>query len=162
VRQGRTILRPAAGEEETRLFRGAMRGVAAPAVTASVESAIKSKGRRLPLPWEAISEAMGFALPVWRARTERLAARGHVVFAEERFLIGQVTRDGAQNPVAEHASGSFSQSFIFESQQEAGADARGLVSSSKELRRIFALALRRSPKFPLHEREPVLEIPVQP
>src|SRR6267142_6146065 len=143
------------------LFRGAMRGVAAPAVPAGVEKSNHNQkddenrchGKPFRRRWDSLFRFGGL--------DQRLAAARHVVFAEERFFIeAEVTCDGAHKSVAEDAAGKLFPVFIFESQQEAGADPCGFGELFHRNFAHLALALQAFAKISLgHEREPVLDDP---
>src|SRR6266850_2546356 len=143
------------------LLRGAMRSVASPAIPACVEKSNhnqkddenRGNGKPFRRRWNSLFRfgRLGCCL----------AAAGHVVFAEERFLIeAEITRDGTHKPAAEDAARQLLPVFIFESQQEAGADARGFGELFQRNFAHLALALQAFAKIsPGHEPEPALDDP---
>ena len=86
---------------------------------------------------------------------------GEIVFAEQRFFIqAQVARDGAHESMAKNAAGQLVPIFIFESVDEAGADARGFDELLDRDFAHFALAFQAFTEIsPGHEPEPVLDYP---
>src|SRR6267378_516871 len=143
------------------LLGSAMRSEAAPAVSAGVEKSNQH---------QKDDENYRNGKPFRRRRNSLfqfgrvgccLAAAGHVVFAEEGFLIeAEITCNGAHKPSAEHAAGEFFPFFIFQGQQEASADPRGLGELFHRNFAHLALALQEFTKIsPGHEPEPVLDDP---
>src|ERR1700758_5629428 len=82
-----------------------------------------------------------------------------VIYAEQCFFIeAQVAGDGANKPVAKHATGRLRPVFVFEGFDKTGADAGGLGEFIHRDFAKLALALETFTKISLgHEAEPVPE-----
>src|SRR5215831_16106110 len=81
-----------------------------------------------------------------------------VVFTKQRFLReAEVTRNAAHKTMAEDTPGQLSPIFVFQSQEEAVADACGLAQFVQGNFTEFPLALKVLTEFsPGHRRRPVL------